>query len=166
VLERITEKIYLVSNWLYRKARISDNQVKYPGFTMIELMIVVVIVGILAAVSVPLYMTYIQKSRVRALVYPGLHIIETNIGLYYAMNNKLPPASDLPTMQREADTTYFHAEIIGNTLKIVVDSPNSRPKLSRLHNMPMYLTPTTSGNKITSWDLSGTLAYHLGILTK
>jgi prepilin-type N-terminal cleavage/methylation domain-containing protein len=43
--------------WMSRKR----NQ---KGFTMIELMVVVVIVGILAAIAIPLYGKYIKNSRV------------------------------------------------------------------------------------------------------
>jgi type IV pilus assembly protein PilE len=34
------------------------------GFTMIELMVVVIIVGVLAAIAVPVYSDYIRKSRI------------------------------------------------------------------------------------------------------
>ncbi len=43
------------------------------GFTLVELMIVVAIIGILAAVAVPYYQRYIQKSRLTSLVFPGMH---------------------------------------------------------------------------------------------
>lgn len=125
----------------------------------------VVIIAILAAVAVPLYLAYIEKSRVKALVYPGLHVIETNIAIYYATQNKLPPSSMLPRLIVEADTTYFNVDIIGNTLKITIDSPPSisPSPLSNMDDMPMYLAPEIDGLKIATWTLSGTLANHLGI---
>jgi len=43
-----------------QKRIVRDNK----GFTMVELMIVVIIVGILTAVGVPLYLNYVQDAKV------------------------------------------------------------------------------------------------------
>ena len=81
---------------------------KQEGFTLIELMIVVAIIGILAAVAIPAYMTYIQKSRLTALVFPGMHAIETNMGLQYATGGTnmgaLTSITDITTLASDADT--------------------------------------------------------------
>ena len=133
------------------------------GFNLIELMVVVAIVGILASVAIPLYMGYIQKSRFRALVYPGLHVIETNIGLYYSMNNTMPDTSMLSSIWANANTDYFHVSLPGGGFVVTVDSPEPKSKLSRLNGLSMTLTPNAENYKIVSWKISGPLAVQLGI---
>ena len=62
---------------------------KQKGFTLIELMIVVAIVGILAAIAIPAYRDYTNRARVsEGLVLAGG--IKTDVVEYYSSHGQWP----------------------------------------------------------------------------
>jgi len=139
------------------------------GFTLVELMIVVAIIGILAAVAVPYYQRYIQKSRLTSLVWPGVHAIETNIASYYSLNNQFLAANSatFTSMEADANTKYFNATIAANGVVTFVITAASATSplyaLSGATNGTLTATPNTSAGKVISWTMGGSLATNLGL---
>jgi type II secretion system protein G len=89
--------------------RVSQNA-PFGGFTMIELLIVTIVVGILAAITVPMYMNQREKAKDTA-VKQGIHSIQTAIVTYAADNNGAYPATAYVTSTPDD----AEADNLGNT---------------------------------------------------
>jgi len=92
------------------------NKKSSTGFSIVELLIVVAVIGILAAVAIPAYHNHVMRSR-QADAYHNLLDIKAAQEMFYSMNNTyagpytplLPPSDTFEKMLSFAygDTTYY-----------------------------------------------------------
>jgi len=80
------------------------------GFTLIELMIVVAIIGILAAIAIPAYQDYTIRSKVSEVMVLA-SAARTNVGEYYLSTGSMPGTTSEAGINTNADQSEFVSAI-------------------------------------------------------
>ena len=127
-------------------------QKKQQGFTLIELMIVIAIVGILAAIALPAYQDYTVRAKVSEAMV-SLAEAKTTIAEYYSANNYLPDTALVAGINTNPDTdivasiTYTSANVAGLPLLTAVVKQAIIPNGTTDYDFVLSGT-TASGNRI------------------
>ena len=127
-----------------------------------ELMVAICIIAILATVAIPSYINYVQQARVVSLIIPRLHAIQSSIGLFYSMHEKLPSSNDALEVLKDCNTSNLDVVLASGTIKMTIKAEKGS-KLRILDNKVLIASPVISASKITAWHLAGELADRLKI---
>jgi type IV pilus assembly protein PilA len=117
------------------------------GFTLIELMIVVAIIGILAAIAIPAYQNY----TIRAQITEGLNLADgwkTAIAEYYANTGVWPAATG--NLAGTTNSVSKYVSSIGVTTGSIVITYGQQVN-AKVSGSVLDLTPYTDANNDVIW---------------
>lgn len=114
------------------------------GFTLIELMIVVAIIGILAAIAIPAYQNYTIRARVSEAASVSASV-RTAVGIYTSDVGELPPNLAALSPYVTADSSGYASKYVA---RVAVSSGDVTVTLSDHTDLG------PAGEKTVIWDAS------------
>lgn len=122
------------------------------GFTLIELMVVIAILGIIAAAAVPNYMLYVAKSKTTSASVE-LFSLRTKVLVYLHENNTFPADAEAVGVDNTRVADYWqNPEIDDGTVSVVFANIDGE-----LNGETISMTPSTSAEGIVTWVCTSTV---------
>ena len=126
------------------------------GFTLIELMIVVAIIGILAAVALPAYQSYMKKAAYTEVI-AGMAAVKTAVDVCYGTENDIAKCGTAQQIGETLPTGMTAGALNAITLAangVITATPNAFKGIEAAETC--VLTPTAdTTNRRLNWDYSG-----------
>ena len=131
---------------------------KQQGFTLIELMIVVAIIGILAAIAIPAYQDY----TIRAQVSEGINLAsgaKAAISEYFMDSGVLPGSNAEAGLELDTNIRGNYASAVrvgaGGVVTVTYNGPEVNAQIA---GQQLTLTPTTNAGSVQWACVNTTLA--------
>ena len=135
---------------------------KQKGFSLIEVMMVVLIISIITAVCMPGYVRYVQKARVIKILLPVLRTMEQNVAIFYLSSKVMPGEEEFPIIAGEEYFGSMQVALTAGEISITIDAPGLTDKVHLFDGQEILATPEITNGQLTRFGLSGDLAVALG----
>ena len=117
------------------------------GFTLIELMIVVAIIGILAAIAIPAYQDYIVRSKVTELVNAA-GVCKTSVAEFHQTQNRMPATIAEAGCSDAGTANSAPPAVAGGTITVAAAGTLAAQAPGNL----VYTPVLNKSNAICAWD--------------